>query len=138
MNSQTIVITGNDRRRLGTMLDRAYTVAADPREYLHRFEAELEQAVAVDETEVPEDVVTMNSTVEILDLESEEREVYTLVYPERADASHGRISVLAPLGRAMLGRSAGEIVPVEVPAGRRWIKIEAVRFQPERSGQDEL
>lgn len=138
MNSQTIVITGNDRRRLGTMLDRAYAAAADPREYLHRFEAALEQAVAVDQSEVPQDVVTMNSTVEILDLETEEREVYTLVYPERADASHGRISVLAPIGRAMLGRSAGEVVPVEVPSGRRWIKIEAVRFQPERSGQDEL
>jgi regulator of nucleoside diphosphate kinase len=80
--------------------------------------------------EVPGDVVTMNSTVEVCDLDGGETETFTLAYPDDADISRGRMSVLAPLGRALLGRRVGEVVQVAVPAGPRRIRIERLRYQP--------
>jgi len=85
----TIVITHADRRRLGTLVLCSYTRTRERREYLQALEAELERAFAVDPKEVPHDVVTMNSTIEIRDLKTGELETYTLVYPEMADSSRG-------------------------------------------------
>ncbi|NLY00645.1 MAG: transcription elongation factor GreAB [Rhodopirellula sp.] len=138
MSSQTIMITDHDRRRLGTIFDRAYAEGMAPWERLHRLEMELDHAVGIDGGDVPADVVTMNSIVRIVDLESGEDETYTLVYPDHADITEDKISVLAPIGQAILGRREGETVAVAVPSGERWFKIEAVQFQPERSGQRHL
>jgi regulator of nucleoside diphosphate kinase len=80
------------------------------------------------------DVVTMNTTVELRDLDTGELETYTVVYPERADIALNRISVLAPLGTALLGSRAGDVVEVRVPAGRLRIRVEEIHFQPERVG----
>ena len=135
MSTRAILITFHDRQELGTMLDEAYTASIVPQTQLARFEMELEQAVGVPEADVPPDVVTMNSTVEIIDLESGEPETYTLVYPEQADVTQDRISVLAPIGRAILGRAAGDVVSVVTPSGERWIKIAVLKFQPERLQQ---
>ena len=70
------------------LLDPRVSKAERP-ECLHALEAELERAYGVDPAELPHDVVTMNSTVEIRDLKSGETETYTLVYPERADNQRG-------------------------------------------------
>ena len=132
--SQTLV-TRNDRQRLGTMLERAYAVAFDPRDQVQRFELELDHAQAIEEEGIPPDVVTMHSIVEVIDLESDESETYTLVYPEEADIACNRISILAPLGQAIFGHSVGEVVTAMTPTGARWIKIAALCFQPERDSQ---
>ncbi|MCZ7539198.1 MAG: GreA/GreB family elongation factor [Anaerolineae bacterium] len=138
-NSLAFLITDNDRRRLGTMLDEAYTTAAVPREHLHRLECNLEQAVGVAEAEVLPDVVTMNSKVEVVDLDSGEREVYTLVYPEYADIRLDRISVLAPIGQAILGRRAGCRGGARpVGSGRAMVRDRGSSFQPERAGRYQL
>lgn len=135
---KSILITDNDRRRLGTMLDDSQLARIERREHLYSLETTLDRANAVLPTEVPEDVVTMNSTVEICDLDDREPEVYTLVYPERADAFASRISVLSPLGRAILGHRIGDVVAVHTPSGRRRIRIETILFQPERAGDYHL
>jgi regulator of nucleoside diphosphate kinase len=135
---KSILITDNDRRRLGTMLDDSQFVRIERREHLHSLETTLDRASAVLPTEVPEDVVTMNSTVEILDLDDRDPEVYTLVYPERADALSNRISVLSPMGRAILGHRIGDMIAVPTPSGRRRIRIETILFQPERAGDYHL
>jgi regulator of nucleoside diphosphate kinase len=135
MSTRAILVTFRDRQELGTMLDEAYTASIVPQSQIAGFEMELEQAVGVPETDVPPDVVTMNSTVEIIDLESGEPETYTLVYPEQADITRDRISVLAPIGRAILGRAVGDVVSVVTPSGERWIKIAVLKFQPERHQQ---
>jgi regulator of nucleoside diphosphate kinase len=132
MSKLATLVTCNDRQRLGTMLQRAYAVAFDPRDQVQRFEMKLDHAHAVDEGDIPPDVVTMHSTVEIIDLESDELETYTLVYPEEADIVRNRISILAPLGQAIFGHAVGELVTVATPSGERWIKIAALCFQPER------
>lgn len=75
----------------------------------------------------------MNSKVRLRDLDTEETETYTLVYPDKADASDGRISVLAPVGTAIIGYQVGDTIDWPVPAGLRRLKVEAVLYQPERA-----
>lgn len=136
--TSTITITHEDRRRLGTMLQSAQTLGFERQEYLHALETDLERARGADSTEVPSDLVTMNSTVELRDMETGEIETCTIVYPERADVALERISVLAPIGRAVLGCRVGEIVEVKVPSGWRHIRVEAIRYQPESAGDYHL
>ena len=133
-----ILITENDRRRLGTMLLDPRVSRTEHAERLHALEAELERAYGVDPAELPHDVVTMNSTVEIRDLKSGETETYTLVYPERADINADRISVLDPIGTAILGCRVGDVVRVKTPSGVRRIRVEEIHFQPERVGEHHL
>jgi regulator of nucleoside diphosphate kinase len=138
MTCQNIIITDNDRRRLGTMLHDQRLNRIERRDRLCALEAELERAQGVDSTELPHDVVTMNSTVEILDLKTSQTETYTLVYPERADIGTHRISVLAPIGTAILGCRVGDVVKVKTPSGVRRIRVEEIHFQPEREGAHHL
>jgi regulator of nucleoside diphosphate kinase len=133
-----VTITSDDRRRLGTMLESAQTLGRVERELLDAIEADVDGAVAADPADVPPDLVTMNSTVELRDMGSGEIETYTLVYPERADVTYDRVSVLAPLGRAILGTKVGEIVTVQAPSGWRRIRVESIPYQPERAGDYHL
>ena len=76
----------------------------------------------------------MNSSVVLRDLSSRELETYTLVFPEDADIAQGRLSVLAPVGTAILGQRIGDELKWRVPEGWRRFKIERVLYQPEREG----
>jgi regulator of nucleoside diphosphate kinase len=136
--TSTITITHEDRRRLGTMLQSAQALGIERQEYLYALEVDLERARGADPTEVPPDLATMNSTVELRDLETGEIETYTIVYPERADVALERISVLAPIGRAVLGSRVGDVVEVKVPSGWRHIRVEGIRYQPENAGDYHL
>lgn len=92
---------------------------------------EIERATEVDPSDMPSDVVTLNSTTRVTDLESGEARDYTVVMPGEADYEAGRISVLAPLGTALLGYRVGDEIEWEVPRGVRRLRIDAVLFQPE-------
>lgn len=131
---QPLFVTHEVRRRLGTMLDVLYTHGEERLSYLHPLEMAIEEAHPIEPCELPPDVVTMDSTVELLDLDTGETEVFTLVYPERADAALNRISVLAPLGTAILGCRVGDTVTVKVPAGRRRIRVEDIHDEPVSAG----
>jgi regulator of nucleoside diphosphate kinase len=133
MTVQTVFLTDNDRRRLGTVLSDVHALA-EPRSRLQALEMDLEFAEVLSAEEIPADVVTMNSTVEIRDFESGDTETYTLVYPQDADVIANRISILAPVGQALLGKRVGDEVQVTTPSGQRTIRIEAIHFQPERAG----
>ena len=134
MSRREIYITDLDRRRLGTLLSDATPVDSLHRRYLQDLEQELERAETIDAAEVPADVVTMNSTVRLTDLELGDSDVYTLVYPDAADVKQGRLSVLAPVGTAILGYRVGDTVRWPVPNGVAHIKLEEVLYQPERAG----
>lgn len=129
-----IYITDLDRRRLGTLVSDAAQADVLNRRYLQDLEHELERAETVDAAEVPSDVITMNSTVRLTDLELGDSVVYTLVYPEAADVKRDRISVLAPVGTAILGYRVGDTIRWPVPNGVAHIKVEEVLYQPERAG----
>ena len=76
----------------------------------------------------------MNSTVRLRLMGSKEVETYTLVYPEGADIAEGKLSVLAPIGTAILGYRVGDIVQWQVPSGEIKLRIEELVYQPERDG----
>lgn len=80
---------------------------------------------------VPRDVITMHSTACLSDLDTEEEFVYTLVFPHEADIRQGKISVLAPIGTAMLGYRVGTVFEWPVPDGMRRLHIKEVLYQPE-------
>jgi regulator of nucleoside diphosphate kinase len=93
----------------------------------------LQHVQIVNRTDVPKDLVTMNTRVRLRDLGLDESEVYTLVDPSMADPGENRISVAAPCGAALLGRRRGDVVEWMVPRGIRRLLIEAVLYQPERA-----
>jgi regulator of nucleoside diphosphate kinase len=138
MNStktRTLIFSEVDHSRLKALIDTARADSRDREDYLASLEAELGRARVVPPGKIPPDVVTMNSTVRLRDLDSGDAVTYTLVYPSSADISEGRISVLAPVGTAILGYRQGNTVEWSVPVGLRRLKIEEVIYQPERAGR---
>ena len=73
----------------------------------------------------------MNSTVLVEDIETKKDYTYTIVYPEDANSSENKISILAPIGTALLGFKAGDIIEWEVPAGKRKLRVKRILYQPE-------
>jgi regulator of nucleoside diphosphate kinase len=125
-----IYIADDDQNRLAWLVRRAADANLHEAEYLAALAGELSRARVVPRSEIPADVVTMNSTVRLRDLETGEDDTYTLVYPDDADIDDNRLSVLAPVGTALLGYRAGDVVEWPVPAGVRRFRIEEVLFQP--------
>lgn len=99
-------------------------------------EAELGRATIVEPKDMPSTVVTMNSTVNFIVESTQEEFTKTLVYPKNADASADKISILAPVGSALLGLSQGDEIEWPKPGGGLIkVKIKAVTYQPERAGE---
>jgi regulator of nucleoside diphosphate kinase len=80
----------------------------------------------------------MNSKAQVRDLETNEIMTYTLVFPGNANIDDGKISVLAPVGTALLGHRAGEEFEWHVPAGPVRLRVEEVLYQPEAAGHYHL
>ena len=95
---------------------------------------ELDRGRVVPAMEVAKGTVTMRSRVRVKDLRARESETFTLVYPEEADIDEGKVSVLAPLGMALLGARVGEVVEVKAPGGVRRFRVEEILYQPEAAG----
>ena len=134
MSGKPIHITEFDLKRLRTLILDAQSTEYRKSEYLENLRMELNRAIIVAPQEVPPTVVTMNSTIVLVDLDTNEEETYTLVFPDDADLSKGRLSVLAPIGTAMLGYEIGDTFEWDVPAGKRHLRVERIIYQPEASG----
>ena len=133
MSRRTIIITNSDRRRLEHLLASEFTEAILPKSYLTDLRTELQRAKIVDSEEVPSDVITMDSTVRLRDLDTDEVETYTLVYPNQANIAENKLSILAPIGTAILGYRLGDVIRWRVPSGKRRLRVEEVVYQPERA-----
>ena len=129
-----IHITTQDKQRLEDLLIELE--ARDPRTRgdLNGLLGEMHRAVIVDGTNVPNDVITMNSRAEMRDLESGETVAFTLVFPADANIDEEKISVLAPIGAGMLGYRVGDVFEWKVPGGWRRMKVTKVEYQPEAAG----
>ena len=132
---KNIIITHTDRQRLGTLIEKAEISGIADRKLLDDLQLELERAHAVESQDVPPDVVTMNSKVRLRDLETNELVDYTLVYPRDADPAEDRVSVLAPIGTAIMGCRKGDVIEWPVPAGIVRLAIEEVLHQTESVGE---
>jgi regulator of nucleoside diphosphate kinase len=138
MSGKPIRVTVFDLERLKKLLADAQRTSYRGSAYLTRLQTELDRAKVVKPEKVPSDVVTMNSRVCLVDLDTGKEEVYTLVFPEDANAVQGKISVLAPIGTAMLGYEVGDVFEWEVPAGKRRLKVKQILYQPEAAGDYHL
>lgn len=134
MKKRQIFITAFDKKRLDELIDVARAFRGKPRRDLDDLASELKRAMVVDPSQVPVDVVTMNSKVLIHDVDTAKEVTYELVFPNAANVDTGAISVLAPVGTAILGYRVGEIVEWPVPSGNRRIRIEKLIYQPEAAG----
>jgi len=135
MSNRNIYITAEDKNRLETLLASEFTAAIGPTQYLADLQAELQRATVVASEKVPYDTITMDTKVCLRDLDTEEVEVYTLVYPDKANIAGAKLSVLAPIGTAILGYRVGDVIRWNVPDGKRRLRVEKVLYQPERDGE---
>jgi len=134
VEKRTIYITELDMERLTKRLLESRAIPERDQGNLSRLEQELMSAEVVPADKIPHDVITMNSTVRLKDLETNTELTYTLVYPADANAGRNRISVLAPIGTALIGYRVGDVITWEVPAGLRRLQVEEVIYQPEAAG----
>jgi regulator of nucleoside diphosphate kinase len=126
VRDRPIVITKSDAAKIRQLL-AARARAEHDQDHLHELATELERALIADVGEAPQGVVTMHTSVQVVDLVSGQRRDLVLVFPHEADLNAGRISVLAPLGTALLGYREGDEVEWEMPGGLRQLRIERVR-----------
>ncbi|MGI2855164.1 nucleoside diphosphate kinase regulator [Shewanella algae] len=127
-----IVISEVDLERLERLLDSLPANAFPGHQAL---EAELERAEIRPPKEMPDNVVTMNSEVRFRMSSSNEEFTLRLVYPKDVDGSAGKISILAPVGGALLGLAQGDEIEWPGPGGGIVkVRIEDIIYQPERSG----
>jgi regulator of nucleoside diphosphate kinase len=138
MTERDIYITIKDRDRLEELLQVAREFHFRYRGDLKKLADELQRCKTVESSEMPAFVVTMNSQVSLVDMETGEEMEYTLVFPDEANIEDGRISVLSPVGTAILGYTVGDSVEWDVPGGKRRIRIAAVPYQPEAAGHQQL
>jgi regulator of nucleoside diphosphate kinase len=136
--TREIIITEADKQKLQKIVDDIIQYSTDGREHVKLLEAELTKAKTVTAEQIPADVVTMNSKVLLSIGDLEEKIAYTLVYPEDANFSQNRISVMAPIGTAILGYKEGNTIEWHVPNGVERIKILKILYQPESSGDFDL
>lgn len=129
MNERQIYVTVSDMDRLGRLVLAAISDAPDL-EPLRALDRELDRAQAVRPEEIPPDVITMNSKLRMTDLTSGTQRIVTLVYPDQAN-DDDRVSILSPLGTALLGYRVGDEIRWETPTGDLHLRIEELLYQPE-------
>lgn len=127
-----IYIPRDDHAKLRLLL--ATALHSNASAALHKLREELDRAVVLDPAALPAGVVTLESTVEFEDLTTSEVEAYTLTYPDRANIELKRLSILAPIGTALLGCRVGDVISWSTPGGVRQLKIRRVAPAVEVSG----
>ena len=132
--NDSIIISSFDKKRLLSLIEEW---EADPQDrgHIDDLAEEIERALVLEPQAIPADVVTMNSRFRLTDADTGEQKTVTIVFPGMANTAEGKISVLAPLGTALLGYRVGELVEWNVPSGLRRLRIDAIEYQPEAAGE---
>lgn len=136
MNEPEVFITTKDAEKLHKLLLEARHSEYRGSEYLKRLAGELDRASVVPPNQIPSTVITLNSSVRLVDQATHEEMVYTLVFPEDADVARGKISILAPIGTAMLGYRVGDVFEWDTPGGKRTLRVLEIIYQPEAAGDE--
>ena len=132
------IVSALDRERLLEMIDHERSSWASYAPYLDFFLRELRRTPALDPAAVPPDAITMNSHFALMDLGTDERISYTLVYPDEEARREGRISVASPMGVALLGARVGDDVFWHSADGLAAARVVRVHYQPEAATAHQL
>lgn len=133
-----IILTEVDYVRLNSLIYRLLGKDTQDIRALNFLNIEIKRAKKIYPKKIKPDLVTMDSHIEVKFLETGKSEVLKLVYPQKANYEEGLISVLSPLGCALLGFKAGDSVTFEETGRTQTVRIEKVLFQPEANGEDLL
>ena len=138
MSKKLIHITDNDMKRLKELIMVAREFGNEGEKHLKELEDELARGKVVKSQDIPDNIITMNSKIHLLDLDTQEEMIYRLVFPDNADVAEGKISILAPIGTAMLGYKTGDIIEWKVPGGITKLEVKEILYQPESEGDYHL
>ncbi len=132
-SSSALLVTEQDFERLALLIHHNEGPGA------RLLEEELGKAQIVPQKDVPQDLVTMNSKISFEDLDSGQTSQITLVYPKDADVTKGCVSILAPIGVALIGLRKGQSIEWPMPNGKvRHLKVVEILYQPEAAGHWDL
>ncbi len=128
MSKPKLFISDVDFARLNALVESVKRFFHRDHEHLGVLEEELNRAEVVATERLPANVVTMNSRIRLTDLDAGTQTIYTLSFPGDADITRNRLSVLAPIGAAILGYRVGAVIQAQVPGGKKRLKIEEVSY----------
>jgi len=134
MSKKQIYITDNDMKRLRELIMVTKETDNEKKKYLRELEDELNKGEVVNFQDIPPNIITMNSKIRLRDINTQKEMICWLVFPDDANADQGKISILAPIGTALLGYKVGDIIEWKVPAGLTKLKVEEILYQPEAAG----
>ena len=137
-NNDSITVTNYDFTMLTNLIQTLRNGKSVDGKYLKFLDLELAKALKIDSKLITPDFVTMNSVISVIFLDSDKEMELRLVYPHKANFSEGLVSILSPLGCALLGYKAGDVISYNAPKGEQKVKIGKVIFQPEANGEDLL
>ncbi len=126
MSERAIYITGNDKLKLKKLLSSTAGFREQDRKTIQALKVELERAIVLEENLIDDNIIRMNSTVLLKDMKTKAKLMYKLVFPDEANLAENKISILAPIGTALLGFQVGDIIEWNVPAGKRKLKVKGV------------
>ena len=139
MSFRNIAVSRTDLQRLQSLLESHFVeVIGNGRAHLNELKRKLEHATVVDSCEILPDIVTMNSTFNLYDLDRDEADTFTLVYPDEACIAEGKLSILSPLGAEVFGLRVGANLTLHLMNRDTRKRVEKISFQPERVGAFDL
>ncbi|MCC6239069.1 MAG: GreA/GreB family elongation factor [Phycisphaerales bacterium] len=138
-SAQPMLLSNMDHQRLASMLRSIQQApSADEQRCLQRLrdlERRLAGSQVVDPDQVPPDVVTMNTRLQAVDEQSGRQQELTLVFDDDADIFRRRLSVLSPLGIALLGKRQGQMATWKTRGKLRRMRVQRIVYQPEAAGE---
>ncbi|NLW84343.1 MAG: nucleoside diphosphate kinase regulator [Phycisphaerae bacterium] len=133
-NTQRIYLSEYDADQLRTLISTLDKRNLADRTYAMSLENEVNRAEILPSSDIPDEIVRMNSRVQLTDLDTGNVLELQVVYPSDADFDDGKISVLSPIGTALLGYRVEDVIMWDVPGGTRRLKIDKMLHQPEAVG----
>lgn len=133
---ECIKITEPDYVRLNSLVYDALKQKGREKHNLILLSEKLEKAKRVQSFEIPQDRITMNSVVELYDLDNSHSMTVKLAFPQEANFRQGNISILSLLGSALIGCREGSRITYDVPTGKKEIFIRKIIYQPEYGPKD--
>ncbi|HEY9560127.1 MAG TPA: nucleoside diphosphate kinase regulator [Anseongella sp.] len=131
----SITVTNHDYEKLLECIQNARYASNIPTMAITKLGDELKKALRVPSDKVTTNVITMNSRVAIEDVATGREFELTIVYPQHANIAEKRVSVLAPMGTALLGYTEGSVVEWEMPNGMKKLLVKKILYQPEANGE---
>jgi regulator of nucleoside diphosphate kinase len=118
-----VILTKTDFEILNSYVKNLHGMQVNERENFSKLSGELKKAQLVEDDSMPADIVRLGSTVVIKDLVTRRDMTVTIVLPSKADIKQRKVSVLAPIGTAIIGFRKGQVVSWNVPSGKKDFKI---------------